>query len=754
VGDLVGRTLGRFRVSAPLGAGGMGEVWRARDERLDRDVALKVLPAAVADDPDRLERFGREARALARLSHPNILAIHDFGEDQGITYAITELLEGETLRERLARGPLPWREATEITASIADGLASAHDHGVVHRDLKPENLFLTSDGRVKVLDFGLARLELPEAAPLSSAPTETAPGRVLGTVGYMAPEQARGRPADHRSDLFALGCLLYEMLSGERAFVGETCADVLAAILGREPAPLSHAAPGVPPSLHPIVERCLRKAPEQRFQSAGDLAFALRSLSTAPGSGSGPHRQAAPGADDRPSIAVLPFANLSADPEQEYFCDGTAEEIINALARVQGLRVVARTSAFAFKGKNEDVREIGRRLDVAALLEGSVRRSGDRLRVTAQLVDVRDGSPLWSERFDRRLEDVFAIQDEIALAIVEGLKVRLLAGEKASLVHRHTESVEAHNAYLGALFEWNRMTPEGFARCQELLREAIRLDPEFAPAYARLADSFTSVTWWADLPPAEALAQARPLVMQALALDPHLAHAHSVTGQYSAFFERDRVAAEHSFRRAVELAPSDASAQTYLAIFLMVAPRAAEASERARLALRLDPLSPTNSVWAGIVLAFSGHPDEGLSVIERQVTMTPHLWMPRYFQSLALATRGRLAEARPAAESALELSGGSSLTLSHLALVCYRLGDRPSADALVARLEKRLQAGYVSPMLRTWVHLARGEADRALATAAGALDGMDPWVTTHRLLCPALVPADPQVEALLAPALP
>ena len=270
---------------------------------------------------------------------------------------------------------------------------------------------------------------------------------------------------------------------------------------------------------------------------------------------------------------------------------------------------------------------------------------------------MRDGSPLWSERFDRRLEDVFAIQDEIALAVVEGLKVRLLAGEKDSLVRRHTENVEAHHAYLGALFEWNRMTPEGFTRCQDLFREAIRLDPEFAPAYARLADSFTSVTWWADQPPVEALAQARPLVEQALALDPSLAHAHSVAGQYTAFFERDRVAAERSFRRAVELAPSDATAQVSLALFLMTSPRADEAAERARLALRLDPLSPTNSVWAGIALAFSGHPDEGLSVIERQVAMTPHLWMPRYFQSVALAARGRLAEARAAAESALELSG-------------------------------------------------------------------------------------------------
>ncbi len=301
----------------------------------------------------------------------------------------------------------------------------------------------------------------------------------------------------------------------------------------------------------------MEKNPQQRFQSARDLAFAL--LTNAPAVVRRTASKVGFGSDDRPSVAVLPFANLSADPEQEFFCDGMAEEIINALAQVRGLRVVARTSAFAFKGKHEDVREIGSRLDVGAIVEGSVRKADDRLRITAQLIDIRDGSHLWSERFDRRLEDVFAIQDEIALAIVENLKVKLLAGEKASLVRSHTDNLEAHNAYLVGLFEWNKMSPEGFVRCQELFQEAIHLDPEFAPAYAQLADAFTSVTWWADQCPTEALARTIPLVEQALAIDPDLAHAHSVSGQCSTFFERDLVAGERSLRRAVELAPNDAS---------------------------------------------------------------------------------------------------------------------------------------------------------------------------------------------------
>jgi serine/threonine protein kinase/Flp pilus assembly protein TadD len=758
--DLIGRTLGRYRIVEQIGAGGMGVVYRAHDERLDRDVAIKVLVDEVARDPNRLRRFEREAKAVAALSHPNILAIFDFDTEGDITYAVTELLEGETLREHLQKlgSPLPWKRVQEIGAAVADGLGAAHERGVVHRDIKPSNVHLCSDGPVKILDFGLAAIRKTvdsEAETASIQTSLTREGSVLGTIGYMAPEQARGLPADHRSDIFALGCMLYEMLSGKRAFTGETSADVLSAILTRIPPSLTESVAGLPASLSRIVERCLEKNSQQRFQSARDLAFALRALpATAPPSiaetmGEKPHST-----DDRPSVAVLPFANLSADPEQEFFCDGIAEEIINALAQVRGLRVVARTSAFAFKGKQQDVRDIGGRLDVGAIVEGSVRKSGDRLRITAQLIDVRDGSHLWSERFDRRLEDVFAIQDEIALAVVEKLEVKLLGREQAAVVKRHTENLEAHNAYLEGLFEWNKMSPEGFVRCQELFQEAIDLDPEFAPPYARLAESFTSVTWWSDQPPTEAIPRAFPLIEKALALDPDLAHTHSVIGAISSFFHRDWVNGERSLRKAVELAPNHALAQTYLALFLMISARMTEASERARTALRLDPLSPTNTVWAGTVLFFSGQPDEGLSVIERQVAMNPHLWMPKYWLSVALASGGCFEEARAAAEKALELSGGSSLTQCNLAMICYRLGDQKSGDALFTLLQQKAQGGYVAPMFFSWLHLARGEPEAALRCAEEALAAKDPWVTTHLVMSPAILPADPHINNLVAGVLP
>ena len=745
-----GIRLGPYEVLSPLGSGGMGEVYRARDSRLGRDVAIKVLPAEFATDPGRLRRFEQEARATSSLNHPNILTVYDVGTHQGTPFLVTELLEGETVRARIGRGALTPGESIELAAQVAAGLAAAHEKGIVHRDLKPENLFVTSDGRVKILDFGLAKLQRTpdEVAAAPTVAGATRPGLLMGTVSYMSPEQVRGQAVDRRADIFSFGCVLYEMLVGERPFSESTAADTLSAILTRDPRPLTDCRPDVPLPLERVVLRCLQKRPEERFDTARDVGFALSAVAQ---SQKPSGRADRPGPLHRPaSIAVLPPVNLSADAEQEYFCEGIAEEIINALTHVEGLRVVARTSSFAFKGRAQDIREIGRSLDVGAVLEGSVRKSGDRLRIAAQLINVADGCHLWSERFDRRLDDVFAIQDEIALAIVEHLKVKLLSAERASLVRGRAYNLEAYDAYLKGLFEWNRMTPEGFARCQGLFREAIRLDPELAPAHAQLADSITSPSWWADQPPSAALAQAIPLAERALALDPNLAHAHSVIGHCRAFFERDRIAGERSLRRAVEIAPNGALAQTYLGLFLMTEGGREEPVARARLALRLDPLSPAVRTWAGTVLFYSGEPAEGLSALEEQIARTPDFWMPHYFRSAALAAAGRLGEARSEAEAALELSGGASLTLSLLVCLCQLLGDRERADEVFDQLRRRAEAGYVTPMFLVWAHLARGEAEQALRRVQEALAAKDPWVTVHRLYSPAIVPADPRIDALIA----
>lgn len=729
----------------------MGAVYRAHDERLDREVAIKLLPDKLCRDRVRLARFEREAKALARLSHPNILSIFELGEERGVPFVVTELLAGKTLREHLRHGALPWTRSIQIGASIADGLAAAHAQGIIHRDIKPENVVLTTDDHVKILDFGLARFEDREFNSLTSDPTKTAPGLVLGTVHYMAPEQVRGESADSRSDIFALGSTLYEMLTGRKAFARGSSADTLAAILKENPAAPSDLAREIRKEVDRLVLRCLAKQPKERFQSAMDLAFALRGLMP---ESSGAVRNLIAMQRDRPSIAVLPFVNLSADPEQEFFCDGIAEEIIHALAHVQGLRVVARTSSFTFKGRLHDVREIGRRLEVTHVLEGSVRKAGNRLRITAQLIDVTNGYDLWSERFDRQIEDIFTIQDEIALAVTGNMEIELLGTQKASLVQAGTNNLAAHNAYLAGLFEWNKMTPEGFARCQEMYREAIRHDSKFAPAYARLADSMTSVTWWADQPPALALEHALPLVEKAIELDSNLAHAHSVRGVCTAFFERKWFSGESSLRRAVALAPNDASAQCYLGLLLLVAGRTDEAAQRAQIARLLDPLSPNINVWSGFILFFSGRSDDGFTAIHSQVKMTPHLWMPRYWLSLLLAAKGHFEEAKTEATTALAGANENSLTLCHLACIEYRRGEQSSGEALFDRLQQRARTGYVSPMFLTWLHLARGENETALQCAQAALDAKDPWVATYRLVTRFLIPSSPAIERRLADELP
>jgi serine/threonine protein kinase len=422
--------LGSYEIVSPLGRGGMGEVYRARDARLDRDVAIKVLPEDVAMDPDRVRRFQQEARAIGALNHPHICQIYDLGPG----YLVLEYIDGAQLG-----GPLAASEAVRLILQVADALHAAHQKGILHRDLKPANILVTTDGRVKVLDFGLAKVMTSEHDA-----THTIEGVVAGTTAYMSPEQAEGRPLDARSDVFSFGSVLYEILSGTRAFGGETAAQVVSAVLRDDPPPLTAY-----PELDRIVRRCLAKHVNGRFPTMHDVKVALEDLSGA-------------FVEAKPSIAVLPFENMSGDKENEYFSDGLAEEIINLLARIRGLRVIARTSAFAFKGKHEDVRRIAHALGVTNVLEGSVRKSSNRIRVTAQLINAADGSQVWSERYDCELADVFAVQDEIAAAITAAFQVTL--SSSSTPVRRHTPNYPAYENYLRALHESQRWTPESRGR--------------------------------------------------------------------------------------------------------------------------------------------------------------------------------------------------------------------------------------------------------------------------------------------------
>src|SRR3984885_14141053 len=459
---VAGTKLGPYEIQSLLGAGGMGEVYRARDVRLQRTVAIKILPAHLSSNPDLHARFEQEAKSISVLQHPNICVVHDIGSQDGVDFMVMEYVAGQKLDKLILPGGLEIDVALKYAVQIADALSRAHATSIVHRDLKPSNIMVDENGLVKVLDFGLAKLAASAATMRGETATietmVTPPGTIVGTVAYMSPEQAEGKPTDARSDIFSFGSVLYEMLAGRRAFEGESAISTMAAVLREEPRRLE-----TPPAVERVVMRCLEKQSARRFQSMAELREAL-----------GKAAHAGTSMQQQPSIAVLPFANMSRDADDEYFSDGLAEEVINALTQVAGLKVIARTSAFAFKGKNDDVRKIAETLGVTNVLEGSVRRAGTRLRVTAQLIHAADGTHLWSQRYDRELADVFAVQDEIAVAIAGALQVKL-AG-KAATARPHEPNLSAYEAFLKGRQQVYKNSPEAFARAEEYFKQAIVLD--------------------------------------------------------------------------------------------------------------------------------------------------------------------------------------------------------------------------------------------------------------------------------------
>jgi serine/threonine protein kinase len=486
---MIGEKLGPYEILSAIGSGGMGEVWKARDTRLGRTVAIKKVKE------QHSERFKQEARSIAALNHPNICQIHDIGDD----YLVLEYVEGKPLSS-----PLPEREAVRLAIQIATALEAAHKKGIIHRDLKPANIMVTDEGTVKLLDFGLAKLYEQDTS-ISRLPTAEFPatevGAILGTVAYMSPEQAQGQTADARSDIFSFGLVFYEMLSGRRAFIGDSTPETLAALLRDEPDPLRAF-----PALEKIVKRCLEKQPSERYQTMAEVKVVLEKV--------GQSKVAVSSEQPQPSIAVLPFVNMSGDKEQEYFSDGLAEEILNALTKIPGLKVIARTSAFAFKGKDQDITKIAEALRVSNILEGSVRKAGNRIRVTAQLITASDGSHIWSERYDRELTDIFAIQDEICRGIVDKLRIKLGAGHP--IVKRYTENLEAYSLYLKGHYNIYKGTPDGMAKGRKYFEQALALDPKYAPAWFGLGDYYQNMGFLGYIPSDTAFGKAGEAARKAL----------------------------------------------------------------------------------------------------------------------------------------------------------------------------------------------------------------------------------------------
>jgi serine/threonine-protein kinase len=715
--DLIGRTLGHYRIVEKIGEGGMGVVYRAHDERLDRDVAIKVLPEEVAQSEARLARFEREAKAVAALSHPNILEIHDFDTDGDVTFAVTELLEGETLRELLQkeRGPLPWRRVQEIGAAMADGLGAAHNKGVVHRDIKPSNIFLCTDGRMKILDFGLAathELVDREAETRSIEEPLTREGAVMGTVGYMSPEQAAGRTVDSRSDLFSLGTVLYEMLAGRRPFGGDSGAATLAALLRDDPPPLAD----VDPKVARLIEGCLQKDASDRFQSADELKAAIEtSLS--------------PGADrDRASIAVLPFANMSGAEEDDYLCEGLAEEIINVLTRIPGLRVIARTSSFAVGRMELDVREAGTRLDVGTILEGSVRRAGERGRVTAQLIDTGDGGHMWSERFDRELTDVFALEDEIAETIAARLRVDLKSTEGEQ--RRPAVNVEAHNAFLEGRYHFARGTPDALAQAMACFKQAIEHDPSFALAFDSLAELYWYLGFFGGVPPRDAFSQSTWHALHALELDDTLAETHALLGMLRKELDYNWPEVERELRRARELNRKSPLVRLRYAISgLLPFGRIDEAAAEVEAMLESDPLSVFARWWVASMAYFGRRLERMLDEGRHMIALDPAHFLGYWAVGMACTERDdELDEAVTALEKAHELSGGIPFTLGFLAYAYGRAGRPDDARGLLEQTEAMATESYVPPSTVALGHVGLDDWDSAFDWWNQTIEVRDPFI--------------------------
>jgi serine/threonine protein kinase/Tfp pilus assembly protein PilF len=743
--------LGPYEILASLGAGGMGEVYRARDPKLDRDVAIKVLPESLAEDSMALARFEREAKAVAALSHPNILAIFDFGDSGGHAFAVMELLEGETLRDRLDAGALPRKRAIEFALQIAQGLSAAHEKGIVHRDLKPENVFLTRDGHVKILDFGLAkRLETGSGGPETSAPTEenhTEPGTVLGTLAYMSPEQIRGQKVDHRSDIFSFGAIFFEMLTARKAFRRDSAAETMAAILGAEPPDLLETASGVSAGLAEVVRHCLEKYAHRRFQSARDLVFNLQQLSSGAlesDAGHGPRRT--------PTVAVLPFRNFGADPESEFFTDGITEDVIASLSKVRSLKVISRTSVMAFKKRELSLREIGRALGAATVLEGSVRRAGNRVRIVAQLVDAETEENLWAETYDRDLDDIFAIQADVATQIAAALQAELSPDESSRLRRKPTENVVAYQLYLRARYEFFKATEEGYREAIGHFEQAIAEDPEFALArvglallYEELATGQGSGTMESRV----AFAKAKEAVATALKIDDELGEAHGVAATLRFMCDYDWAGAEREFQLALRLSPGSADIHDRYGWLCSSLQRYGESIRFVKRAQELDPLAHSSDVATELLR--SGRYDEARDLAARLVAGDPHLTRGHSNLGWANMFLGNHTEGIASMERAVALAPGSTLFLSQLGQAYAMAGRRDDALDILRQLQALSNERHVSPYHFAYVYTGLEQFDEAMdwlekayEQRAGAIYGIKGSFLFHALR------PHPRFRALLA----
>jgi serine/threonine protein kinase/Flp pilus assembly protein TadD len=735
----------------------MGEVYLAEDTRLGRKLALKILPAQFTQDAERVARFRQEARAASALNHPNIITIYEVGEHEGVHFIATEFIEGRTLRHCLTSAGMNLREALEITIQIASALQAAHEAGITHRDIKPENVMIRPDGYVKVLDFGLAKLTEKsdpkidpanidkEAATIIKAQTD--PGTVMGTVTYMSPEQARGLRVDARSDIFSLGVLIYEMITGRPPFDGPTSSDVIAAILVSEPRPVSQSVAGIPGELEWSLSKALRKERDDRYETIRGFLSDLKLLKNRldfeaelarVSQTELPHRTSGEVSDaitvelgqsqERlipsslrrssgravDSLAILPMANDSDDASMEYLSDGITESIINSLSQLPSLRVVPRSTVFRYKGQPVDPQQAGQELGVRAVLTGRMLQLGDSLIVKTELVDVANQSQLWGEQYRRRITDIFALQEEISQEISEKLRLQLTGEERQKLVKRHTDNTEAYHLYLKGRYYVHKRTPDWIKKGVECFLQAIDLDPNYALAHAGLAEAYGFLaSSTGGQPPREAYPRAKAAATKALELDETLGEAHCTLGFFRLLFDWDFAAAETEYKRAVELSPNFANAWDGLGFYYKATGQHEAAIRACQRAQELEPLSLFITLSHAWAYYFARQYDRALEQGRKTLDMDPNFGFAYWHRGMVYLQQKKYNDAITAFRKAINLSGTAVTFISYLGCAHARLGKHREARQMIAQLESLSKRQYVSSYFVAMIHLGLGDLDRA-----------------------------------------